>query len=249
MAANNAAEAAVLAWLVDGFEPPAVAHSASTQDLARALAVIWPEYVRKIRRASESVIDTNMQRVTDPDIRRMHLEREYQFEDLSYTRAISRMSADLRIARVLNDKNLERRIEEIVQREKNYNKLRLRATVRRTARIAEHFEMRSEDVRNDWEGGALWLMDPTKKEHTLDCLAMEGETWAWGVLRWINPANRHAGCGCKLVPDSNAPRITRPPTAPQGFDMGAIQPAKSKSMITDLANDSNTNAWSNLWPF
>ena len=249
MAANNAAEAAVMAWLVDGFEPPMSAEQATTADLAQALAVIWPEYVRKIRRASESVIDNNMQRITDPDIRRMHLEREYQFEDLSYRRAIERMSGDLRVARVLNSDNMAQRIQEIVQREKNYNKLRLRATVRRTARIAEHFEMRSEDMRNDWEGGALWLMDPTKKEHTLDCLAMEGETWAWGVLRWINPANRHAGCGCKLIPDSNEPRITRPPTAPQGFDMGAIQPAKATTMHTALANDSKTNTWSNLWPF
>lgn len=249
MAANNVAEAAVMAWLVDGFEPPAAAHSTSVQDLARAIAIIWPEYVRKIRRASESVIDNNMQRITDPDIRRMHIEREYQFEDLSYTRAISRMSSDLRIAKVFNDKNLEQRIQEIVQREKNYNKLRLRATVRRTARIAEHFEMRSDDPRNDWEGGALWLMDPTKKEHTLDCLAMEGETWAWSVLRWINPANRHAGCGCKLVPDDSSPRITRPPNAPQGFDMGAIQPSKAKTMHSALATDNNTNTWNSLWPF
>ena len=249
MAANNAAEAAVMAWLVDGFEPPMSAEQATTADLAQALAVIWPEYVRKIRRASESVIDNNMQRITDPDIRRMHLEREYQFEDLSYRRAIDRMSGDLRAARITHSRNMSQRIEEIVQREKNYNKLRLRATVRRTARIAEHFEMRSEDVRDDWEGGALWLMDPTKKEHTLDCLAMEGETWAWGVLRWVNPANRHAGCGCKLVPDSASPRITRPPTAPQGFDMGAIQPARATTMHTALANDGKTNAWSNLWPF
>ncbi len=49
---------------------------------------------------------------------------------------------------------------------------------------------------------AYWLMDFTKRTHTPDCLAMEGKVWPMSVLdprTGVNPSNRHAGCGCRLI--------------------------------------------------
>lgn len=60
-------------------------------------------------------------------------------------------------------------------------------------------------VSDDSPRGGYWLLGP-RKTHTPDCIAMSGKNWSWKTLRKINPANRHPGCGCSVLPwRENAP--------------------------------------------
>ena len=54
-------------------------------------------------------------------------------------------------------------------------------------------------VRGDSPRGGYWILGP-RKTHTPDCIAMSGKNWSWKTLRKINPMNRHAGCGCSIIP-------------------------------------------------
>jgi hypothetical protein len=71
--------------------------------------------------------------------------------------------------------------------------------------------------------GAYWMIDPSRKTHTPDCLAMNGHAWSWKVLSIIRPSNRHFGCQCQLLslqiaraaamPDSDRVRDVAPEVA------------------------------------
>lgn len=54
-------------------------------------------------------------------------------------------------------------------------------------------------VQDDSPEGGFWILGP-RQSHTPDCLAMSGKNWSWKTLRKINPMNRHAGCGCSIIP-------------------------------------------------
>lgn len=81
------------------------------------------------------------------------------------------------------------------------------------------------------EPGAVWVMDPTKRGHTEDCRRMHGKFWGWDVLDQVNPANRHAGCGCKLRSgaDATAAGVTWKP----GRRHAAIKREMAVSSITE----------------
>jgi hypothetical protein len=82
------------------------------------------------------------------------------------------------------------------------------------------------------ESGAYWLLDHGLKTHTPDCLAMEGRVWNWSVLEKINPANRHPGCGCRLIPITEARR--RGLAIRQGYRTPAMRTATSLVEARDL---------------
>lgn len=54
-------------------------------------------------------------------------------------------------------------------------------------------------VFDDSPRGGYWVLGP-RKTHTPDCVAMANKNWSWQTLRKINPMNRHAGCGCSVIP-------------------------------------------------
>jgi hypothetical protein len=125
------------------------------------------------------------------------------------------------------------RVRAIIQRERHYSKLRIEALVKRIDGIVEYTNLRMADPRSDYQGGALWVLDDSKETHTADCLAMAGKVWSWAVLRLVNPANRHPGCGCHLEKDPSlthgvskqaAPIGVLPPVVETSWDMGVIAP-------------------------
>ena len=58
--------------------------------------------------------------------------------------------------------------------------------------------LRREIVRRDSPEGALWVLDPTVKEHTPDCVAIAAVGWwPWEALDRLHPPV-HTGCRCEL---------------------------------------------------
>lgn len=219
----NSAEAAVLAWFTD-VEPPVGLGSLDAKSLASAIAVVWPEWMAKMHKATNALIDDYYRKIVDKEIGEIHMNRELMFESIAYKRSLARIREDLSVIYATNKSDLETKIKQTIKREKYYNKLRIEALVRRISMIVQHVNMRAADPRSDFDGGALWIMDMDKKTHTEDCLAMQGKVWSWSVLRFVNPANRHPGCGCHLEPNFEAtPIITAPDEAPPGWDMGPVQ--------------------------
>lgn len=90
------------------------------------------------------------------------------------------------------------RLEAIARRERHY--------------LAQHLDESARRIRLDGEmahlkaigeSGAVWVLG-NRRRHTADCLRMANRWWPWDVLDRVNPANRHAGCGCRLTTKQEA---------------------------------------------
>ena len=228
----TSAEASVLAWFT-GTEPPVGMGDFDTEELIRSLVVVWPEWMSKVHKATNAIIDSHYAKIRDSENADTHLARELVFEDLAYRRSLIRIRKDVNQFKDLDRNQMRERVQKVIHRERYYSKLRVNALVKRLDGIIEYIKLRSQDPRSDFGGGALWVLDPTKKTHTEDCLAMAGKVWSWNVLRLVNPANRHPGCGCHLEPDPSLIHGVSGQTAPIGilpavadisWDMGPVSP-------------------------
>lgn len=81
-----------------------------------------------------------------------------------------------------------------MEREQRYYEQHLNASATR-AEYSEEMDF----VFDDSPDGGFWMLGP-RKTHTEDCKMMAGKNWSWQTLRKINPMNRHAGCGCSVIP-------------------------------------------------
>lgn len=124
-------------------------------------------------------------------------EREAIYERIFVERSTRRIVADLERSKLDGDTPEQRRtvLEGAIARELRFERMRQLAVRHRI--MAGVSEAR---VRAISPEGAYWRMDPTKKTHTADCLAMNGKAWSWSVLAVIRPSNRHHQCGCVLIP-------------------------------------------------
>ena len=228
----TSAEAAVLAWFT-GNEPPVGMGEHKTDDLIKALVVVWPRWMFKIHNVTNTIIDDHYKAMKSVESADMHMSREQLFESLAFRRSLSRIKADIAKFKNYDKVQIRDRIRQVVGRERYYSRLRVDALAKRIDGIAEYTNLRIADPRSDYAGGALWVLDPTKETHTDDCLAMAGRVWSWATLRLVNPANRHPGCGCHLKKDPSlthgvskqaAPIGVLPPMVVPSWDMGALMP-------------------------
>jgi DNA-binding CsgD family transcriptional regulator len=150
--------------------------------------------LRAQRRFHANVLD---QLYAEQQDRVLALAREQRYA-LTYAR---RMQIRLRLGlrEVRNDMlarpaDRDRRVRQVMELERVYLARHIAASGRR---LRADREMWSLKLRG--ERGAVWLIDESLRTHTADCLAMAGKWWPWRVLDQINPGNRHAGCGCRLV--------------------------------------------------
>ena len=208
-----------------------------TDELIRSLVVVWPEWMSKMHNATNAIITNSYKNIQDSEFADLHISRELVFEDMAYRRSLNRIRNDIQQFKNWKKNEMRERIRKVIQRERYYSRLRMKALVRRLDGIVEYTKLRSDDPRSDFEGGALWVIDPTKETHTDDCLAMAGKVWSWNVLRLVNPANRHPGCGCHLEPDPSlvhgvsgqaASIGVLPPIVEPSWDMG---PVRSRPMV------------------
>lgn len=224
----NAAEASILAWFTDR-EPPVGLGAVDPQQLVSALVVIWPEWMSRLHHTTNAIIEKKYKKIKDVNFGNLHMNRELLMEDLAYRRSLNRIRDDLAGAK-WSKTEIEQAIRKIIKRERYYSELRINALVHRVDSLVEYANLRSSDSRSDFEGGAEWVLDPAKKTHTEDCLAMAGKVWSWSVLRFVNPANRHPGCGCHLKPNfDREPLQEAPPEALPSWDMGPVSP---KNMLS-----------------
>jgi hypothetical protein len=119
---------------------------------------------------------------------------ESRLEDAMLENSTRRFALAIRRAVVEGD-DIAAVIERTLQKERRYGRLHLLAARRRV-----QLRVEEANVRALSPDGAYWLLDPTRRTHTVDCLAMAGKAWSWSVLSRISPANRHLQCGCQLVP-------------------------------------------------
>lgn len=151
--------------------------------------------------------------------------REIMLTEMEYERRFAKRSAE-RLARSMDRAaarglDLDEAHRKALAREARFERMRQQAVIRRvTLRLEEEW------VRDQSPDGAYWVMDPTKKMHTPDCLAMANKAWTWSVLGLVRPSNRHNLCGCRLVPlpmaranvmpDANVVRTEVPSAARHG---------------------------------
>jgi hypothetical protein len=161
--------------------------------------------VRKIRQAHSRFQLESLKRLY-PDLAGTLFEQRYEIERERDEEFLSRMEARLRqkIEAAVGDPNLSatekaRKSKIALDAERRYFRRHLSEAAWRMARNAEIVRLKEAG-----EPGAYWLMDNGLKTHTDDCLAMEGKVWPWSVLDVINPANRHPGCGCRLIAENVA---------------------------------------------
>lgn len=219
-----------------------------TEDLVRSLILVWPEWMSKMHKATNAIITDHYKKIRDSEFADMHISRELYFEDLAYRRSLNRIRDDVRGFKDMDKSQIRDRIRKIIQRERYYSQLRVKALVKRLDGIAEYLRLRTNDPRSDFAGGALWVIDPTKETHTDDCVAMAGKVWSWNILRLVNPANRHPGCGCHLEADPSlihgveaqtAPVGILPPIVEPSWDMGPVRarPMADVQFIAPNYND------------
>lgn len=119
---------------------------------------------------------------------------ELRWEQVFMERSARRIFATLeRAARDGDD--IDDAYTRALARERRLNHIRQVAAERRLFLRIEEASVQSVSPQ-----GAYWLIDPSKRTHTEDCLAMAGHAWSWEVLRKIRPSNRHHQCGCRLIP-------------------------------------------------
>lgn len=167
--------------------------------LARALvALLRPLAVVRIvllgRRIEQQWNDAYFNSGPRPDIWRKIMLEEMTYEIRFATRSARRMARSMIRARERGD-DLDEAFEKAMAREARFERMRQQAVGRRvTLRLEEEW------VRDQSPEGAYWIMDPGKRTHTPDCIAMANKAWTWAVLAIIRPSNRHNLCGCRLVP-------------------------------------------------
>jgi len=227
----TSAEASVLAWF-SGVDPPIGLDDFDNEKLVQALMVIWPEYMGKMHNASIAIIDNKSKLMQEPNFANRQMSREYKFETIAYKRSMIRIRRDLKAIMNTDKNEIKARISQIIKREKRFSNLRMASMIKRLDDSIQYENLRLDDPRTDFAGGALWQLDESKETHTADCLIMAGKVWSWNVLRYVNPANRHAGCGCTLKKDpslvhglesqSNSPIGVVPQGVEVGWDMGTL---------------------------
>lgn len=147
-----------------------------------------------------------------PDLAGTLLDRKYEEERSRDEEFLTRMESRIRlkVEAAFNDPNLTpaekaRKARTALSLEQHYFKRHLSEAAWRMARTAEMIRLKEAG-----EPGAYWLMDSGLQSHTADCLAMESRVWPWSVLDVVNPANRHPGCGCKLIAEGMARQLGLP---------------------------------------
>lgn len=129
------------------------------------------------------------------------IQDEIDLEEKFVRRSSQRVSADLRRAadRGATKDELDKILQNALDRERRFNMMRQQAAERRLRLRIEEAQVEAQSPE-----GAYWVLDPTLRTHTADCMRMAGRIWSWSTLRRIRPSNRHAQCGCRLIPASLA---------------------------------------------
>lgn len=123
------------------------------------------------------------------DLVASEMRRQVEFE----RRMRDRLERDM--PKALRETDPEKRamaVQKLLDREKRHLAMRQRAMAERASARAEQM-----DVKLASPDGAYWKLDPTVKQHTLDCLLMGEKFWPWEVLDQIHPL-LHTGCQCHL---------------------------------------------------
>ena len=215
--------------------------SGATEGLAHAVKIaLVLRLLRKLmrRRRTESVdtlTATLRKRFPDLDdatIRRI-VEQEIKYEDAFDRKSTKRVEADMQKVGLLPTKDAQdKRVQQIIDREKHYGVLREKAM---WARAIGHGE--NETVKLKSPLGAKWMLGPAK-EHTLGCIALAGKNWPWSVLDTIPPPV-HTGCQCSLQP--LGPTDTVPP---DGEAMSMARAAMAlEEAIRDVADPGEVEAF------
>ena len=122
------------------------------------------------------------------------LATEVKYELKFVKRSAARLTRHM-IRAASNGDDLKESLATGLKRELRFQRMRQAAVIRRvTLRLDE------DRVQGLSPQGAYWVLNPTAKIHTPDCLAMAGKAWTWRVLSIIRPSNRHNLCGCRLIP-------------------------------------------------
>ena len=125
------------------------------------------------------------------------LLREQRLDRIYEQRMATRLRQGFRrlgLDPTLSAQERQQKEAKLLEQEQRFLRMHIAAAQNRMLREAE-----MQRLQRSGEQGAYWLIDWSKRTHTADCLAMEGRYWSWDVLGKINPANRHAGCGCRLI--------------------------------------------------
>ena len=156
----------------------------------------------------------------DPTVIRQIVEREMAYERAFQAKAFNRVQTDMQAAGQLKTKEAQdKRIGQILDREKWYAVLRERAMMARA-----HGHAKNETVKQASPEGAKWVLGAAKN-HTAGCIALAGKNWPWSVLDTIPPPI-HTGCQCSLAP--LGPNDTVPP-------VGAAMVAARQAMALEEA--------------
>lgn len=123
-------------------------------------------------------------------------EQERIYERRFVERSVRRVVADLKRSSDRGDDEAARAevLRKALAREARFERMRQAAVERRVMEGVSEARVRAVSPE-----GAYWLLDPSKRTHTADCLAMANKAWTWDVLKVIRPSNRHNTCGCHLI--------------------------------------------------
>ena len=139
----------------------------------------------------------------DPNVIRQAVETELRFEQMFQQKGLKRVEADLHKAGALpTPEAQQKRVNEILNREKHYAGLREKAMMNRAKGHVQNAEVKAASPL-----GATWVLGK-RKTHTAGCVALAGKNWPWEVLDTIPPP-LHSNCGCELKP--LGPTDTVPP--------------------------------------
>ena len=222
------------AWLIASLAAIGAAQHYAKDDsdrntLVRALMLLlrkhWRVWMAEQSRAVHRLIVEEFASLNiKQHFKKQHIAREMEFERLMRLNSLDRIQENFQALSNIPISEWTARIRMIIAKERHYDDLHIKAMERRLRLSKQHLLLRLTDGRSDLDGGALWVLDRTKKEHTVDCSIMAGNVWSWAILRYINPANRHLGCGCQLRKASRniMPRNYFPVGVDTGWDMGLI---------------------------
>lgn len=128
-----------------------------------------------------------------PDLAALIAEEE-RLQGIFERKVEERVTRDVLPALELPDAERRKALDRIQAREERYTRQRVEAQFIRQAAAVDR-----EYLRRVSPEGAVWKLDPNKKEHTPECVAASRVgffTWEALALMWP-PV--HAGCGCHLT--------------------------------------------------
>lgn len=153
--------------------------------------------------------------------------------------------------RALTPAQRQRQIASVVALERRYLQQRI-------ARAGHRMIVEADLAKLEAEGEELgvWVMDPTKRVHTPDCISMANKAWPLDLLRRVGPQTRHAGCGCRVrsiaearamgLPVSRGRFTTARERLLQEADVSAIawavEHGKMRSALDGIARDTRALA-------